>query len=65
MEKRMKIGVLRLAEIFGNEADGLGTEIFGVGALVTACEGFSQRRTTTYPGIKAVQRHMRVAIWEI
>ena len=61
----MKMGALRLAEVFGDETDGLGTEVFGMEALATIGEGIGQRRTTSYPRIQAVQRHMRVAIREI
>ena len=56
---------LRLAEVFGDETDGLGTEVFGMEALATIGEGIGQRRTTSYPRIQAVQRHMRVAIRKI
>ena len=58
----MKMGALRLAEVFGDETDGLGTEVFGMEALATIGEGIGQRRATSYPRIQAVQRHMRVAI---
>ena len=33
---------LRVAEVFGDEADGLGTEILGVGALATYINFFYQ-----------------------
>ena len=56
---------LRLAEVFGDEADGLGTEILGMGALVATDKGFGQRLTAPYPRIQAVQRHMRIAVGEI
>ena len=58
----MKMRALRLAEVFGDETDGLGTEVFGMEALATIGEGIGQRRATSYPRIQAVQRHMRVAI---
>ena len=58
----MKMRALRLAEVFGDETDGLGTEVFGMEALATIGEGIGQ---TSYPRIQAVQRHMRVAIREI
>ena len=61
----MKMRALRLAEVFGDETDGLGTEVFGMEALATISEGIGQWRATSYPRIQAIQRHMRVAIREI
>ena len=61
----MKIEASRIAEIFYDETDGLGTEILGMETLVTTGEGIDQRRATSYPRIQAVQRHMRVAIRKI
>ena len=58
-------GHLRLAEVFGDEADGLGTEILGMGALVATGKGFGQRLTAPYPRIQAVQGHMRIAIRKV
>ena len=56
---------LGFAEVFGDETDGLGTEILGMETLVTTGEGIDQRRATSYPRIQAVQGHMRIAIRKV
>ena len=45
----------------GDEADGLGGVVLGVGRLVGGREGLAQGCAAAYPGVQAVQGYVRTA----